>query len=325
MQNIIKLDKKDKKILIELEKDARQSNKQIAKKVGANTDLVRYRINKLQEEGVVGWFISFVNFAKIGFMDYGIYITAQKLTKEKEKEFSNYFFNHKRVSYFAKLGGKYDFVIGILASDVMDFQQTLSEIMDKYGDYISNRDIAIRVHLFHFSKSYILDKKESIGKMPQFGGKVQVEKLDKLDQQILSELAINARINVVDLAKKIKTPASTISLRIKKLKEKNIIEGFFTFIRCQKYGYQNYLIHVSLKNLTKQNENKFYGFCKQHQNITYLIKTVGKWDYEISVEVLDQQKFQEVFTELREQFSDIIVNMESIILFQDLKYNLYPF
>lgn len=325
MQEVAKLDKKDKKILIELEKNARQSNKQIAKKVGVNTDLVRYRINRLQEEGVIGWFLSFVNFAKIGFMDYGIYITTQKLTKEKEKEFTNYFLNHKRVSYFAKLGGKYDFVMGILARDVMDFQQTLSEIMDKYGNYISNRDIAIRIHLFHFSKSYILNKRESTGKMPYFGGKVQVEKIDKLDEKILSELATNARVNVVDLAKKIKTPASTITLRIKRLKEKKTIEGFFTFIRCQKYGYQNYLIHVSLKNLTKQNENKFYGFCKQHPNITYLIKTVGKWDYEINVEVPDQQKFQEVFTELREQFSEIIVNMESVILFKDLKYNLYPF
>ena len=325
MQEITKLDQKNKRILLELEKDSRQSNKQIAKKVGVNTDLVRYRINKLQEDGVIGWFLSFVNFAKIGFTDYGIYITTQKLTKEKEKEFTDYFLNHKRISYFAKLGGKYDFVIGVLASDILDFQEVFSSIMDKYGNYISNRDIAIRLHLFHFSKAYLLNKKEATGKMPHFGGKVQVEKIDKLDQKILSELTTNARINVVDLAKKIKTPASTITLRIKKLKERNIIEGFFTFIHCQKYGYQNYLIHASLKNLTKQNENKFYGFCKQHQNITYLIKTVGKWDYEISIEVPDQQKFQEVLTELREHFSEIIVNMESVILFKDLKYNLYPF
>tara|TARA_Y100000310_G_scaffold337764_1_gene425692 strand:+ start:705 stop:1691 length:987 start_codon:yes stop_codon:yes gene_type:complete len=325
LQETAKLDQKNKKILIELEKDARQSNKQIAKKVGVNTDLVRYRINKLQEDGVIGWFLTFVNFARIGYTDYGIYITTQKLTKEKEKEFTDYFLNHKRISYLAKLGGKCDFVIGILASDILDFQDVLSGIMDKYGNYISNRDIAIRLHLFHFSKAYLLNKKESAGQMPHFGGKVQVEKIDKLDQQILSELATNARINVVDLAQKIKTPASTITLRIKKLKERNIIEGFFTVIRCQSYNYQNYLIHASLKNLTKQNENKFYGFCKQHPNITYLIKTVGKWDYEISVEVPDQQKFQEVLTELREQFSEIILNMESVILFKDLKYNLYPF
>ncbi|MBS3137592.1 hypothetical protein J4232_04100 [Candidatus Woesearchaeota archaeon] len=114
-------------------------------------------------------------------------------------------------------------------------------------------------------------------------------------------------------------------IRIRKLKEKNIIEGFFTFIRCQIYGYQNYFILASLKNLTKQNEKKFFSFCEQHKNIVYLIKTVGKWDYEISVEVQNQVMFQEVFTELREQFSEIIMNMKSVLVFKDLKYNLYPF
>ena len=46
---------------------------------------MRYRINELQEDGVIGWFLSFVNFSKIGFTDCGIYITTQKLTKEKDK------------------------------------------------------------------------------------------------------------------------------------------------------------------------------------------------------------------------------------------------
>jgi DNA-binding Lrp family transcriptional regulator len=89
-QQVINLDKKDKKILIELEKDARQSNKQIAKKVGVHADLVRYRINRLEQNGVIGWFLTFVNFSKIGYTDYGIYIITQKLTKEIEKELIGY-------------------------------------------------------------------------------------------------------------------------------------------------------------------------------------------------------------------------------------------
>lgn len=319
------IDKKDKKILLELEDNARQSNKQIAKKVGVNFDLVRYRINKLEEKNIIVWFLTIINFSKLGYTDYGIYLTTRNLTREKEKEFINYFMKHKRVSYFAKLGGKYDFVLGLLALDILDLQSILSEILEVYGDYILNKDIAIRIHLFYFSKSYLLDKKSKKAKMPHFGGRVELEEIDRLDQKILSILATNSRINIVEISRLVKTPSSTISSRIKKLEKRGIINGFITFTRCQSYGYQNFLIHISLKNLTKNNENKLYAFCNQNPNIVYMIKTIGKWDYEISVEVQNQEKFQEVFTELRENFSDILINMESVIIFKDLKYNLYPF
>ena len=325
MLPVIKLDAKDRRILIELESDARQSNRSIAKKVGVNPDLIRRRIHRMEKEGVIGWFLTFVNFAKLGFTDYGVYITTQKLTKKRDEGFKDYLINHDKVSYVARLGGKYDFVIGILARDILEFHQILFEIFENWGEYISSRDIAIRVQLFHFSKSYLLKKQESPRKLPSFGGNVNVEELDSLDTRILSELATHARMNVVDLAKKIKSPLSTLALRVKKLKERGIIEGFFTSIRCQSYGYQNYLILATCRTFTKQQEHTLYTFCKQHQHITYLIKTVGKWDYEISVEVPDQERFQEVLTELREQFLETLANAESLLLFRELKYTLYPF
>ena len=50
---MIKLDLKDRKILYELDLDARQPLTQIGKKVGLSKDVVSYRMKKLQDEGII--------------------------------------------------------------------------------------------------------------------------------------------------------------------------------------------------------------------------------------------------------------------------------
>ena len=47
MINMTQLDLKDKKILLELELNSRQSFSSIAKKVGLSKEVVNYRVNKL--------------------------------------------------------------------------------------------------------------------------------------------------------------------------------------------------------------------------------------------------------------------------------------
>ncbi len=325
MNPVNKLDLKDKKIILELEQDCRQSNHQLGRKVGLSPDVVRYRINRLEKNNIIAWHLTFVNFAKLGYTDYGVYINTQHLTKEKEQELIKYLQSHPRISYLAKLGGTYDFLFGTLAKNILDFEQTFSEIMQKIGNHISNKEIATRVHLFHFSKNYLLNHKEPSSKMPHFGGEIQEVKIDLLDQQILTQMSTDARIPIMDFATKLKTPASTIALRLKKLQQKEVINGFFTFTRAQSYGFQNYVITLRFKRITPKEEQKLYTYCQQHPNITYLIKTVGKWDYEVSIEVPNQEFFQAMLSEIREHFSDILSEMEFYTIFKDLKYNLYPF
>ena len=47
------LDSTDAKILFELDRNCRQSQKQIAKRVGATRNIVIHRIKKLEEAGIV--------------------------------------------------------------------------------------------------------------------------------------------------------------------------------------------------------------------------------------------------------------------------------
>ncbi|WP_457549330.1 Lrp/AsnC family transcriptional regulator [Archaeoglobus sp.] len=62
-----KIDKLDIGILIELQKDARKSLKEIAEKLDVAEGTVYNRINKLKKIGIIEKFIPVINHSKLGF------------------------------------------------------------------------------------------------------------------------------------------------------------------------------------------------------------------------------------------------------------------
>ncbi|ADB57990.1 Lrp/AsnC family transcriptional regulator [Archaeoglobus profundus] len=62
-----KIDRLDIEILIELQKDARKSLKEIAEKLDVAEGTVYNRINKLKRMGVIEKFIPIINHSKLGF------------------------------------------------------------------------------------------------------------------------------------------------------------------------------------------------------------------------------------------------------------------
>ena len=81
----MKIDLKDKKILYELDRDSRQSNKQIAKKVGMSEQVVGNRIRRLQDLGIIGCFFVKTNPSFLGYMHLKIYLRLHNINKQKRK------------------------------------------------------------------------------------------------------------------------------------------------------------------------------------------------------------------------------------------------
>jgi len=138
----IKLDKKDKAILEQLQLNARQTIAQIAKKTKLPRDLVVYRIKRFEKEKVVRAHHSFLNPSKLGYPLYSyVFLTLTNIDIEEEKKMIIFFKGHKNVIYVAKNSGKYDFTIGICAKDYMDFDNILQNIRRKFSSAIKNYEI----------------------------------------------------------------------------------------------------------------------------------------------------------------------------------------
>ncbi len=168
-------------------------------------------------------------------------------------------------------------------------------------------------------------EKKSIFKLPFFGKEPELEVLDELDQKILSLISINARISVLEIGKLLKKPPTTIRTRIKLLEKREIIQGYTTYIRAQNYEMQSYRLFLYLENMDEHSRKKLFSYASENSQIILAIETLGPWNFEITLEVENQEKLQREIVELRNQFNNVIKNIEFIIMFEDdLVYDPYP-
>ena len=87
MYNImIKIDQKDLRILYELDLNCRQSFSKIGKKTGLTKSSVAYRVQRLEQEGIIKNYYTFIDGIGLGYIVLRLYLIFQYTTKETEEE-----------------------------------------------------------------------------------------------------------------------------------------------------------------------------------------------------------------------------------------------
>src|SRR3989344_9102514 len=121
MAESVELDLKDRKILYELDVDARQSLAEIGKKVGLSKEVVNYRINKLIESGIIKGFYARIDASKVGFTVFRTFLRLQDVTPEKEKEIIEYIVAQKQIGWCISVQGNWDINFIYWAKDTNQF------------------------------------------------------------------------------------------------------------------------------------------------------------------------------------------------------------
>src|SRR3989344_5009607 len=156
----MKLDLKDKKTLYGLDINSRATLNEIAKKVGLSKQVVDYRLKNLIKDNVIQQFYTVINFSKLGYTQYKLYIKFQNVKPETEKELIAYWVNNKNSVWVASCRGRWDLTVSILARDINNFGEILSNFINQYGLFILEKDILITQMSPVFTKAYLTEKKE---------------------------------------------------------------------------------------------------------------------------------------------------------------------
>jgi len=318
---MIKVDIKDKKILYELDVDCRTSASQIGKKLNISKETVNYRINKMIDNGTIKGFITEINMAKLGLTTYKVYYQFQYLDGDAEKKLVQYLTSHPNVFWVARSTGRWDMLTMILAKDAIEFYHVLEEIIEKFHKHILNKAFLINLEVLVFRREYLLPFKHELHPTTLYAGEIKREPCDDLDKKLLKILAKNARLPTIEIARKLNSTPRVVSYRIKELIKKKIITSFRVLIDLKQINYLFFKIFVYLENMTKENKNTFFSYCRQKPNVTYISNVAGPWDIELEVEVESDEKFNEIMWDIRNKFSNIIRNAESVLVTKDYDLN----
>lgn len=101
--------------------------------------------------------------------------------------------------------------------------------------------------------------------------------MDEIDQQIIEELAVDARKPFKHIAKKIGVSISTITKRYNDMKEKGIIVSCSTRIDLRKIGYRG-MAYILITHSPNSNLSEAMGDLKKITNVIVCSKAIG--DYE---------------------------------------------
>jgi len=318
----IKFDLKDRKILYELDRNCRQSNSQIAKKVGLSKQVVNYRINKLQKQNIIQKYVAQLNIPKLGFLIYRVMLQLQNVNPEKEQKIIKHIQNNPNVHWFVSCFGKWDLVFSFSSKTIMEFNKNLNNMLKPFELFIKDKKILLITDLYHFTRSYLINKKEK--ELSYFGGEPEKIKLDYIDFEIIKILSENARENIINIADKLKTTVDIIRYRIKKLVDSKIIQSFRAIINRELLGYQYWNILIKIKNLTDEKEKQLIFYLKEAPNIFFASKYMDDFGLGFEVEVKNIEELNKILMDFRYKFSDVIETYETVLFFKEHKVHYLP-
>jgi Lrp/AsnC family leucine-responsive transcriptional regulator len=122
-----------------------------------------------------------------------------------------------------------------------------------------------------------------------------VVKLDSTDRAILAALQENARISVVDLARRVNLSPTPCTLRIRRMEQEGIIKGYHAHLAPQALGHALMVfVTVSLKSTDEKTLRAFNAAVKPVKQILECHMVGGGFDYLLKIRVRDMGEYREI-------------------------------
>ncbi|MAG20490.1 hypothetical protein CL618_03600 [archaeon] len=319
---IAKLDLYDKKILFELDKNARIPLSQLAKKIKKSKQFVDYRIKKLEQEKIIKGYMTVIDHSKLGYISVRVYFKFHNISPKKQKEIEEELIKDKEVWWLVTVEGPWDVGYATAVKNILDFYEYWDKIIKKYKQFISKKLIVVYTHIKQYPKSYIINKKNT-DKGTLVGASKEIIKCNELDFQLLKLISDKARLTLLEIAKRLNTSPQVIKNHIKKLEKTGIIQGYRALIDVSFLGYRYYKVYINLLNTNRIKELEF--FCEQHPNILNINRTIGGVDFEIELQARSFDEFESIMNEVREKFNGMIGEYEFVIAREERKMTYFPF
>ncbi len=153
----------------------------------------------------------------------------------------------------------------------------------------------------------------------RYGEKV---KLDAKDKKIVRILEENARATIADISRKTGIQRDSVLYRINRMQQQNVIRFFRTVLNPSLLGYDIYAVaNYTLQNRTHEKEQAFIHHLQMQPNVVYIAKVSGQWDFIVNIAAKNMLEFDNILSEIRIRFSDIIKDSQISSIIQEYKYD----
>lgn len=294
-----RIDLKDKRILAMLDKNSRMPLTEIAKRVGLNKDVVRYRIEKLEKEKVILGYYTLIDTHKLGYLTIRIYFELIDMNEETEKKLIEFLDKKFNSGQIFRIDGEYQLGIITWEKSIYQLENKLKLLKKEFGDFIEKYEISIFIELHNYSRKYLPNKAYENLILKE----TNLVEIDKIDTNILKALSGNARITSVELSKKLNIPQRTVIYRIRSLEKKKMILGYRINLNISSLGYENYFLEIYTHK--QQNIKEIENFALKNKNCIGIDYVLHGADIEIETEFPQKYELLDFLMEIKNRFKYI--------------------
>ncbi len=310
----VNLDVKDRKILSELDMDARQPLSSIAKKVGLSREVVNYRIAQLEKRGIIQGYVTVLDTGKLGLIYCRMFFKYRKMPADAEAALLDFCSHHPNVAWIIFGEGKWDLVLVVLAKSLDGIEAIYDELNASFGLYFQDPYVSIAFKVHEFKNKYLYQKPDYRELI--LGSSAKEAKIDENDYAILQLLSGNAKMPLIEMAGKLKMGPKVVAYRIKKLISEGIILAFRARINTVLLGYDYYKVFLTLQGFDAKNQSRVISFLRNNPNVIYITKPVGLHTLEFEAMVMNANELHEIMKQFKQQFGDILIDYDTYFTYQ---------
>ncbi|KDM89811.1 Lrp/AsnC family transcriptional regulator [Photobacterium galatheae] len=123
------MDKKDKQILQEIQRDARQSTAEIADKVGLSVSPCARRIKKLESDGIISGYQATLDRQKLGLMmTFFVNVSLNNHNDQPIDAFEKVVGDMTEVISAHVISGAYDYLLEVVARDLPHYEAFVRQL-----------------------------------------------------------------------------------------------------------------------------------------------------------------------------------------------------
>lgn len=317
MREMCALDKKDRRILLELDTDAKQSLAQIAHKLHTTKEVVNYRIKQLEQKGIISNYYALMQFAKLGLTYYKLYIKFSHITRAQKEEMIKYLQNKVELGWLASCEGAFDFIIAIPLSSVFEFERFRDEFFSRFDGMFHKVCFAVMTDGETYPRQYITGKSNPAGRFFAYNEPAEKAELDSDDSAILKAIWKSGKAPAVEISKMTGLTERIVRYRRKSLEKDGVIVGSKLALNYRKLGHMFFKCFIKSQHLTQNRLLGLKAYARQHPNIVDWSKVLGEWDIELEIEVPSIHDFYRISNEIRHKFSDVIQTFDSVLVSEE--------
>jgi len=317
-----KSDIKDLKILHELEKDARQSFGQIAKKTGMSKEVVLYRVRTMEKAGVIRGFTTEIDLYLLGFRLYPVLIKFEELSKEEESDMEKYLNKSRHIGWAARCEGTWDLNIVLRVRNAAEIAEFFDGFEARFGNLILDKTLMHTVSLNYFKRDFLprIEERELVRTQEV----ADVTKLTQNEEKLLRALSENSRMPIGELAREAGVSPPTAMAILRRLETRKIIQGYRVFTSFRALGHSYYKIWLNLKGMKKKDWEALYTFLGFDPYVVWATRTIGYYDFSIELEVPDSEALVEFIAKFKEKFHDKVRKRDMLSIPKEMATSYFP-